>query len=52
MTAYARARTNSWLAMLWPETFKKDKSEEDITRQSIQNKRFLEMAKNGGMWFS
>ncbi len=52
MVAYARARTRSWLSMLWPDTFQQKKSEELIDKQSKQNKRFLELTKNGGMWLS
>ncbi len=52
MVAYARARTRSWLSMLWPDIINLDKSEALIDKQSKQNKRFLEQAKNGGIWFS
>ncbi len=50
MVTYARAITRSWLSMLWPDAF--NKSEELIDKQSKQNKRFLELTKNGGMWLS
>ncbi len=56
MVAYARARTRSWLSILWPETDQPinnatvdlDNHEEQLKR----NKHFLEVSKNGGMWFS
>ena len=52
MVAYARARTRSWLSMLWSDPVDQEKSRELIDKQSKQNKRFLELSKNGGMWFS
>ena len=60
MVSFARARTKSWLARLWPvtvqpikdETVAMDMSKELIEKQEEQNKVFLEASKNGGMWFS
>ena len=60
MVSFARARTKSWLSRLWPVSVQSFKSETIelnerkilIEKQSRQNKRFLELSKNGGMWFS
>ena len=52
MVAYARAITRSWLSMLWSDTLDEEKSRELFDKHSKQNKRFLELSKNGGMWFS
>ena len=60
MVAYARARTRSWISILWPETvkpIKRDttdlaKSKELVERHQEQRRNFLEASKNGGMWFS
>jgi len=60
MVAYARARTRSWISILWPETVETIKSEttdlakskELIEKHQEQRKNFLEASKNGGMWFS
>ena len=57
MVAYARARTRSWISILWPETVKSDttdlaKSKELAEKHQEQRKNFLEASKNGGMWFS
>lgn len=60
MVAYARARTRSWIAILWPqkvESIKNDttdlaKSKELVERHQEQRKNFLEASKNGGLWFS
>ena len=60
MVSFARARTRSWLSKLWPqivqhlknETGELDNSKEIIDKQHEQNKCFLEVSKNGGMWFS
>ena len=59
MVSFARARTRSLLSRLWPMTAKtlnnqtvelhKSNNLEDIEEQ---NKCFLEVSKNGGMWFS
>ena len=60
MVSFARARTRSLLSRLWPVTEKPLNSQtvesheakkliEDIAEQ---NKCFLEVSKNGGMWFS
>ena len=60
MVSFARARTKSWLYRLWPasvQSFKSktillDEDNELIEKQDVHNKRFLELSKNGGMWFS
>ena len=60
MVSFARARTKSWLSRLWPisvqsfkgETVKLGEEKVLIEKQSRQNMRFLELSKNGGMWFS
>ena len=60
MVAYARARTRSWISILWPETvqsIKSDttdlaKSKELAEKHEEQRKNFIEGSKNGGMWFS
>lgn len=60
MVAYARARTRSWISILWPEKVKPIKSDttnlakskELIEKHQEQRKNFLEASKNGGMWFS
>ena len=60
MIAYARARTRSWISILWPEavqSIKSDttdlaKSKELVETHQEQRKNFLEASKNGGMWFS
>ena len=57
MVAYARARTRSWFAKLWPVTAQPIKSEVvelDKSKEFIeeQRKHFLEVTKNGGFWFS
>ncbi len=60
MVSFARARTKSWLARLWPvtvqpiknETVSMDMSNDLVEKQQEQNKSFLEASKNGGMWFS
>ncbi len=60
MVAYARARTKSWLSMIWPETVQRvdsasvelKKSKELMEKQAEQKIHFLEATKNGGMWFS
>ena len=60
MVAYARARTRSWISILWPETVQSIKSEtndlakskELVEKHQEQRKNFLEASKNGGMWFS
>ncbi len=60
MVAYARARTRSWLSVLWPETdqpIKSDaddlaKSKELVEQHEEQRKNFIEVSKNGGLWFS
>ena len=52
MDTYARARTRSWISILWPHIVDQDKSEELIGKHSKQNKRFLEQTRNGGIWFS
>ena len=60
MVAYARARTRSWISILWPERVKPIKSDstdfakskELLEKHQEQRKNFLEASKNGGMWFS
>ena len=60
MVAYARARTRSWLSMLWPETDKTitnkatelAKYKELSEKHEEQRKSFLESIKNGGVLFS
>ena len=60
MIAFARARTRSLLCLLWPETINSSENEtvdmvksKKLSRQHAeQKKRFLELTKNGGMWFS
>ena len=60
MVAYARARTRSWISILWPETVQSNKSDttdlakskELAEKHQEQRKNFLEASKNGGMWFS
>ena len=60
MVSFARARTRSLLARLWPVTAQKikdesaelDSSKNLIENQESQNKYFLEAIKNGGLWFS
>ena len=60
MVSFARARTKSWLFRLWPmpvqaiktKTIQLDDVNELFDKQTRQNKRFLELSKNGGMWFS
>tara|TARA_Y100001968_G_scaffold295909_1_gene303668 strand:- start:268 stop:450 length:183 start_codon:yes stop_codon:yes gene_type:complete len=60
MVSFARARTRSWISLLWPvtvhpnnnETTELDYSKELIENIAKQNKYFLEASKNGGMWFS
>ena len=60
MVSFARARTRSWLSKLWPEIVQHLKNEtgefgnskEIIDKQQEQNICFLEVSKNGGMWFS
>tara|TARA_B100001250_G_scaffold345386_1_gene314784 strand:+ start:269 stop:451 length:183 start_codon:yes stop_codon:yes gene_type:complete len=60
MVAFARARTKSWLSRLWSMPIQQittnkvplEKSMELLDRQAEQNKRFLEMTKQGGIWFS
>ena len=60
MVSFARVRTKSWLSRLWPvtvqptknETVAMDVSKDLIKKQQKQNKYFLEVSKNGGMWFS
>ncbi len=61
MVAYARARAKSWLSLLWPEatqppikseTNSSSKSQKLIEQHNEQRKNFLEISKNGGMWFS
>ncbi len=52
MVAYARVRAKSWLSILWPDMAKSSQPEEITDKQSEQNKRFLELTKKGGMWFS
>ena len=60
MVSFARARTKSWVSRLWPisvqsfesKTIQLDDAKELIEKQTRQNKRLLELSKNGGMWFS
>ena len=60
MVSFARARTRSLLSRLWPVTEKNisnqtaeaNKSKKLIEDIAEQNKCFLEVSKNGGMWFS
>ena len=60
MVSFAKARTRSWLSILWPLTVQPikneivefDKYKELIENIAEQNKCFLEASKNGGMWFS
>ena len=61
MIAYARARTKSWISILWPDEtvqpIKSDashlvKSKELAEKHEEQRKNFIEGSKNGGMWFS
>ena len=60
MVSFARARTKSWLSRLWHmpvQSFNSEKihgyeSNVIIEKQLKQNKRFLELSKNGGIWFS
>tara|TARA_B100001250_G_C19032400_1_gene458062 strand:- start:154 stop:336 length:183 start_codon:yes stop_codon:yes gene_type:complete len=60
MVSFARARTKSLLSRLWPMTAKPlnnqklelHKSKNLIEVIKEQNKRFLEVSKNGGVWFS
>ena len=60
MVAYAKARTMSWLSMLWPEIAQPIKPEsvemlnsKDILKKChLQKKNFLEATKDGGIWFS
>ncbi len=59
MVSFARARTRSWLARLWPlkaqlnnKAVAIDKSKVLIEKQQEQNKFFFETCKNGGIWFS
>tara|TARA_Y100001968_G_scaffold306190_1_gene322785 strand:+ start:330 stop:512 length:183 start_codon:yes stop_codon:yes gene_type:complete len=60
MVSFARARTRSLISRLWPLTAQPSKDEKAnlynskdlIEKQQEQNKYFLELSKNGGMWFS
>ena len=60
MVAYARARTKSWLSILWAttdETIKREtvdllKDQELLKKHAEQKKSFLDASKNGGIWFS
>tara|TARA_Y100001968_G_scaffold247041_1_gene231437 strand:- start:1606 stop:1788 length:183 start_codon:yes stop_codon:yes gene_type:complete len=60
MIAFARARTRSLLSMLWPLTVKAintdkvslDKYTGLIKKHEKEKNRFLEVTKNGGIWFS
>tara|TARA_Y100001968_G_C19138190_1_gene610134 strand:+ start:372 stop:554 length:183 start_codon:yes stop_codon:yes gene_type:complete len=60
MVAFARARTKSWISRLWPmaigsnskEKIEYKQSQEVIDKHKEQNKRFLELNKNGGIWLS
>ncbi len=60
MVSFARAKTKSLLARLWPvkakplsnQTAELQKSRNSIEDIMKQNKCFLEISKNGGMWFS
>tara|TARA_Y100001968_G_C18974556_1_gene533873 strand:- start:67 stop:249 length:183 start_codon:yes stop_codon:yes gene_type:complete len=60
MIAFARARTKSLLCLLWPETIQSShsqainlgKSKSLIDKHNEQKKRFLELTRNGGIWFS
>ncbi len=60
MIAFARAIAKSWVARLTPqedqygniEVIASRKSRNLISKQIEQNKRFIEVTKNGGMWFS
>ena len=58
MVSFARARTRAWLSILRPESIQPinnemielENSKEISQKQAEQNKRFLEVSKNGGMW--
>ena len=60
MVSFARARKKSWLSRLWPVTAQSDinlSTDSDECKKLIENQReqnryFLEVTKNGGMWFS
>tara|TARA_Y100001968_G_C19398828_1_gene739880 strand:+ start:453 stop:635 length:183 start_codon:yes stop_codon:yes gene_type:complete len=60
MVTFARARTKSFLAMLWPIQVQSNnentddigRSNELLKKHAEQKRRFLEVSKNGGMWFS
>ena len=60
MAAFAIAKTRSLLAMVLPRNIYSSKSEMDnlaksktlVEKHAEQKKRFLEVSKNGGMWFS
>ena len=60
MAAFARARTRSLLSMLLPVRIQTinsqiddlDKPKELVVKHAEEKKRFLEVSKNGGMWFS
>tara|TARA_B100000965_G_C19476024_1_gene706288 strand:- start:402 stop:578 length:177 start_codon:yes stop_codon:yes gene_type:complete len=58
MVSFARARTKSWLSKLWPATVEQKNNETDESAKSNklshkeQNEYFMELIKNGGVWFS
>ncbi len=60
MVSFARARTKSWISRLWPisvqsfesKTIQLDEAKELMEKQTRQNRRLLDLSKNGGMWFS
>tara|TARA_B100000579_G_C22663304_1_gene772011 strand:+ start:498 stop:680 length:183 start_codon:yes stop_codon:yes gene_type:complete len=60
MVSFARLQTRSWLARLVPskvQDVKNDKDQLGTINElheniAAQNKCFLEVSKNGGMWFS
>ena len=60
MVAFARARTRTLFSRLWPSIIKSEKTDRVVSEKAQtqahtndkQNKRFLEITKNGGIWFS
>ena len=60
MAAYARARTRSWLSRIWfgvpKDTHNESSRVEHLSeieeKHNEQKRRFIEAARNGGVWFS
>tara|TARA_Y100001968_G_C18780208_1_gene446338 strand:+ start:172 stop:345 length:174 start_codon:yes stop_codon:yes gene_type:complete len=57
MVAFARARTRTLISRFWPNSPEIDntlapESKENNQERSVQNEKFFNAIKNGGIWFS